>query len=60
MNDIDALSITSQLITAFQKVQSAVEQYESDVAYYDHEYTDLTHALELIPFDAAKGYLLAK
>jgi hypothetical protein len=60
VNDIDALRITSLMISAFQNVKSAVEQFESDVAYYDHEYNDLTHALELMTFDAAKGYQLAK
>lgn len=59
VNEIDALRLTSQLLTAFQAVQSAIQQNESDIIYYEHEYNDLTHALELTKFNAAEGYQLA-
>lgn len=59
VNEIDALRLTSQLITAFQAVRSSVQQNESDIIYYEHEYNDLTHALELTKFNAAEGYQLA-
>ncbi|MNP60885.1 hypothetical protein D3C76_1560120 [compost metagenome] len=31
----------------------------SELAYYDGEYNDLTHALELLEFDQERGYQLA-
>lgn len=37
-----------------------MDRYHREVQYYDHEYNDLTHALELTRFNASEGYKLAK
>ena len=60
MTNIDALKITSQLIDSFQTVRDTVAQIERDQDFYEREYLDLTHALEIISFNASEGYKLAK
>lgn len=60
MTEIDPLTMTSQLIAAFQTVREAVEKAEIDQEYCDREYNDLTHALELINFNGVEGFKLAK
>ena len=60
MSNVDAHHLTNQLISIFQTVKQTYERNENDIAFYNQEYTDITHALELLHFNAAQGYRLAK
>lgn len=55
-----AQQITGTMINHFQYVLKTYEQAVRDVEYYEKEYNDLNHALELLSFNAAQGYHLAK
>lgn len=57
---LDAIQVVNQLIDAFRSVQEAYQQAERDEEFCDQEYNDLTHGLELIDFNAAEGFKLAK
>lgn len=54
-----ALEASNKLYTLVQDIKSSYEEICGELAYYDAEYNDLTHALELTNFDKEKGYQLA-
>lgn len=56
---MDALEASNSLFKLVQDIKNAYETACSELAYYDAEYNDLTHALELLEFDKEQGYQLA-
>ncbi|MDN4069245.1 hypothetical protein QYF50_15440 [Paenibacillus vini] len=56
---MNALEASNSLFKLVQDIQNGYEKTCSDLAYYDAEYNDLTHAFELVEFDKEKGYQLA-
>lgn len=58
--EFDALTATKQLNDIYQGVKDAFAKAKEEERFRDDEYNDLTHALELINFNGAEGYKLAK
>jgi hypothetical protein len=57
---MNVLETTEQLIAVFEAVRKTMEDASDDQDFIDREYNDLTHALELVSFNASEGYKLAK
>lgn len=55
-----AQQVTGNMINYFRDVKKEYEEAEKNVRFYESEYNDLTHALELTNFNASEGYKLAK
>lgn len=56
---MNAIEASENLFKSIREVNEAYEIACSEINYYDAEYNDLTHALELTSFDEKKGYQLA-
>ena len=55
-----AQQVTSTMINYFQEIRKQYDKYVDDIKYHDKVHVDLSHALELLNFNASGGYKLAK
>ncbi|MNL32599.1 hypothetical protein D3C87_1544630 [compost metagenome] len=56
---MSAVELSGQLYILVQSVRDSYISTSEKLKYFDDEYNDLTHALELTKFDEEKGHQLA-
>ncbi|MGN7169289.1 hypothetical protein ACTHSJ_25830 [Paenibacillus cellulositrophicus] len=56
---MEALRIADQFYNAACDIRKAYDEAANQLKYFDNEYNDLTHALELTDFGTDKGHKLA-